>query len=243
MLIDKLIQKMGKPGYRVDTALSTWDIIRIMGAKGICLLRGIIYSIRFKKASLPLFSGRNVRIRFAERITSGACLTLQNDVTINALSKKGVAFGRNVTLCKGTTIDCTGVIRELGEGLVVGDYVGMSEGCFIQVRGAVRIGSHVMMGPGVRIFSENHAFESSDKLLTEQPTIRKGVCIEDDIWIGAGATILDGVTVGRGSIIAAGSVVTRDVPPFVIVAGVPAKVIKDRKADLGEDYTTVSLEG
>ena len=136
--------------------------------------------------------------------------------------------GRNVTLCKGTTIDCTGVIRELGESLVVGDYVGLSEGCFIQVRGSVSIGSHVMMGPGVRIFSENHEIGSVDQLLVDQPTVRKGVCIEDDIWIGSGATILDGVTVGHGSVIAAGAVVTRDVPPFSIVAGVPGKVIRER---------------
>ena len=232
MLINRLIQKMGKPGYRVDSVLSAWDLVRIVWAKGICLLRGIVCSIRFKKSSVPLFAERNVRIRFAGRITSGACLTLEEGVTINALSRDGIVFGRNVTLCKGTTIDCTGVIRELGEGLVIGDYVGISEGCFIQVRGPVRIGSHVMMGPGVRIFSENHKVGSVDQLLVEQPSVRKGVCIEDDIWIGSGATILDGVTVGRGSVIGAGSVVTRDVPPFSVVAGVPAKVIKDRKLDL-----------
>lgn len=229
MIIDRLIQKMGKPGYRVDSSLSTWDAVRIMGSKGICLLRGLVYSIFFKKAPLPLFVGRNVRICFAERIMSGPCLSLGDDVAINALSKEGVVFGRNVTLCKGTTIDCTGVIRELGEGLVVGDYVGVSEACFIQVRGTVRIGSHVMMGPGVRIFSENHTVGVTDKLLIEQPTIRKGVCIEDDIWIGSGATILDGVTVGRGSVIGAGSIVTRDIPPYSVVAGVPAKIIKKRK--------------
>ena len=229
MWIDKLIQKMGKPGYQVDPALSAWDLIRIMASKGCCLLRGTLCLMRFKHAIFPIFSGRNVRIRFADRITSGACLTLQDDVMINALSKGGIAFGRNVTLCKGTTIDCTGVIRELGEGLVVGDYVGMSEGCFIQVRGPVRIGSHVMMGPGVRIFSENHKVGSVDQLLVEQPSVRKGVCIEDDIWIGSGATILDGVTIGRGSVVGAGSVVTRNVPPFSIVAGVPARVIKERK--------------
>ncbi len=229
MWINSLIQKMGKPGYQVDAGLSTLDLIRIMASKGVCLLRGTLCLTRFKHARFPIFSGRNVRIRFADRITSGACLTLQDDVMINALSKGGVVFGRNVTLCKGTTIDCTGVIREIGEGLVVGDYVGMSEGCFIQVRGPVKIGSHVMFGPGVSIFSENHCFDDPDKRLTEQPTLRKGVVIEDNVWVGAKAIILDGVTVGTGSIVAAGCVVTKDVPPCSIVAGVPGKIIRSRK--------------
>lgn len=229
MWINRLIQKMGKPGYQVDAGLSAWDLIRIMASKGVCLLRGTLCLMRFKHAIFPIFSGRNVRIRFADRITSGACLTLQDDVMINALSKGGVVFGRNVTLCKGTTIDCTGVIRELGESLVVGDYVGMSEGCFIQVRGPVKIGSHVMFGPGVSIFSENHCFDDPNKRLTEQPTLRKGVVIEDNVWVGAKAIILDGVTVGTGSIVAAGCVVTKDVSPHSVVAGVPGKVIKTRK--------------
>lgn len=209
--------------------MSFWDVIRIVGSKGVCLLRGLFLSIGFKRRDFPVFAGRNVRIRFAERIISGACLTLEEDVTLNALCKSGIVFGRNVTLRKGTTIDCTGVIRELGEGLVVGDYVGMSDGCFIQVRGPVRIGSHVMFGPGVSIFSENHGFSDPDRLLLEEPTIRKGVVIEDNVWVGAKAIILDGVTVGTGSIIAAGCVVTKNIPPYSIVAGVPGKVIRARK--------------
>jgi len=148
-LINTLIHKLGKPGYQVDEDLSSFDIIRIVSSKGICMLRGVILAIRFKHSSFPIFSGRNVRIRFANRITCGACLNLEDSVMINALCKNGVVFGRNVTIRRGTTIDCTGVIRELGESLVIGDYVGISEGCFIQVRGAVNIGSYVMMGPGV----------------------------------------------------------------------------------------------
>lgn len=220
---------MGKPGYRVDTALSAWDLIRIMATKGGCLCRGFLCFMRFKQASFPLFLGKNVRIRFPERITSGACLTLEDGVTINALCRKGIVLGQNVTLRRGTTIDCTGVIRELGEGLIVGDYVGMSDGCFIQVRGPVRIGSYVMFGPGVSIFSENHGFNNPEQLLWNEPTVRKGVVIEDNVWVGAKAIILDGVTVGTGSIVAAGCVVTKDVPPYSIVAGVPGKVIKTRE--------------
>jgi acetyltransferase-like isoleucine patch superfamily enzyme len=206
-----------------------------MLAKGICLLRGTVCAIRFKHSSFPVFAGRNVRIRFPERITSGACFNLEDNVVINALCKTGIKFGKNVSLRSGTIIDCTGVIRELGEGLVVGDYVGISEGCFIQVRGSVVIGSYVMMGPNVSVFSENHGTSNPDIRLIDEKNIRKGVTIEDNVWIGSSAIILDGVTVGQGSIIAAGCVVTRDVPPFTIVAGVPGNVIKERKSHVSNE--------
>jgi len=228
VLVNKLIQKLGKPNYQLDKNLSSWNITWIILNKGVCLLRGLFFAIRFKHTSFPLFIGRNVKIRFSKKISTGTCLNIEDNVTINALSKKGITFGRNVSIRSGTTIDCTGVIRELGEELIIGDYVGISEGCFIQVRGSVKIGSYVMMGPHVSIFSENHGFTNPNIRLIEEKTIRKGVIIEDNIWIGSRALILDGVTVGEGSIIAAGCVVTRDVPPFSIVAGVPGKVIKKR---------------
>ena len=64
--------------------------------------------------------------------------------------------------------------------------------------------------------------------MISQPTMRKGVVIEDDVWLGTQSVILDGVTIGKGSIIAAGAIVNISVPPYSIVAGVPAKIIKSR---------------
>lgn len=96
------------------------------------------------------------------------------------------------------------------------------------------IGDKVMFGPNVSIRGGNHSthivgrlmadYKLSDKL----PEDDQPVIIEDDVWVGTGAIILKGVKVGRGSIIAAGAVVTKNVPPYSIVGGVPAKVIKYR---------------
>jgi len=117
----------------------------------------------------------------------------------------------------------------MGEGLLIGNNVGIAQNCFIQVRGFVEIGDNVIMGPNVSIFSENHNSDDSDLPINMQGETRKGVKIENGVWIGTRAVILDGVKIGKNSIVAAGSVVTKDVPEFAIVAGVPAKVIKLRK--------------
>lgn len=96
----------------------------------------------------------------------------------------------------------------------------------------IRIGNKVMFGPEVTIIGGNHNTRIIGKFMFDiklkTPSDDLGVVLEDDIWIGARAIILDGVNVGRGSIIAAGSVVTKNVPPYSVVAGAPAKVIKFR---------------
>lgn len=228
-IVNRLIQKLGKKNYRVDPVISLYDIVLIILQKILQLLRGYFLKFRLRKSSGILFLGRRTTILFAHKISIGKAVTIEDNVEINALSKNGVIIGNNVTIKKNSIIECTGVIRELGEGIIIGNNVGISQGAFIQVRGSVIIGSNVMFGPHVSIFSENHSIENSELLLIEQPSIRRGVTIEDNVWIGANSTILDGVTIGTGSVIAAGSIVTKDIPPYSVAAGVPALVKRNRK--------------
>ena len=92
--------------------------------------------------------------------------------------------------------------------------------------GPVEIGSHVNLAQGITVTALNHNFDDSEKRIDEQGVSTNPVTIEDDVWIGANAVILPGVTVGNHCVVAAGAVVTKDVPPHSLVAGVPAKVIK-----------------
>lgn len=109
----------------------------------------------------------------------------------------------------------------------IGDYSGVGKHCLIQ--GGTVIGSHVMMGPEVFIYTQNHNFSRIDVPMDQQGwTDEKSVTIEDDVWIGARVTILPGVNIGKGSIIGASAVVTKDVPPYSVVAGNPAVVVKKR---------------
>lgn len=92
--------------------------------------------------------------------------------------------------------------------------------------GPVTIGSHVNLAQGITITALNHNFDDSEKRIDQQGISTKEVVLEDDIWVGANAVILPGVTIGNHAVVAAGAIVTKDVPPHSLVAGVPAKVIR-----------------
>lgn len=108
--------------------------------------------------------------------------------------------------------------------VIIGDHTRI--GLHNTIIGPVTIGSHVNLAQGITITALNHNFSDAEKRIDEQGVNTTPVVIEDDIWIGANAVILSGVTIGQHSVVAAGAIVTKDVPPHSLVAGVPAKVIK-----------------
>jgi len=228
-IINQIIQKLGRQNYQIDSSISDFELIYVLYSKFIQLIRGFFLKLRIKKSKGFIFVGKRTKIRFKSKISIGKSVQIGDNVEINALSKNGVQIGDNVSILKNTIIECTGVLRKLGDGLIIGNNVGIAQNCFIQVRGQVNIGNNIIFGPGVSIYSENHKFSDLDKYINEQGETRQGVKIEDGVWIGSSATILDGVTLGNNSIVAAGSIVNKDVPPYTIVGGIPAKIIKYRK--------------
>ncbi|HKB88276.1 MAG TPA: acyltransferase [Patescibacteria group bacterium] len=112
--------------------------------------------------------------------------------------------------------DPTGIL--IGDDTIIGDHV------FLDGRAKLTIGNHVDMASSVMIYNSEHDLEKENFEARTEP-----VTIEDYVFIGPRAIILPGVKVGRGSVVAAGAVVTKDVPDFAIVGGVPAKIIGERK--------------
>lgn len=108
--------------------------------------------------------------------------------------------------------------------VTIGDYTRIGIHC--TVIGPVCIGHHVNLAQGITVTALNHNFADTNRRIDEQGISTKPVVIGDDVWIGANAVILPGVTIGRHVVVAAGAVVTKDVPDYCVVAGVPAKVIK-----------------
>jgi acetyltransferase-like isoleucine patch superfamily enzyme len=225
-LADFLLKKIGKKDYILDPAIHSKDLFIILFEKSIQLLRGCWLRLFLRSSRGIILVGRRTKIRFKTHIHVGKSVFIGDNVEINALCKQGVRIGDHVSIHRNTIIECTGVIRNLGEGIIIGNNVGIAQNCFIQVRGNVIIGNDVIIAPGVSIFSENHIYSDPDRPIREQGEVRIGVIIEDGAWIGSGVTILDGVKIGRNSVLASGSLVNKDVPEYTIVAGVPARIVK-----------------
>ncbi|WP_117170106.1 sugar O-acetyltransferase [Paraliobacillus sediminis] len=111
---------------------------------------------------------------------------------------------------------------DCGKNINVGQNVFINSGCRFQDQGGITIGDGVFIGHNVVLATLNHDIDPR-KRSTMHPA---PITIGKDVWIGSNATVLPGVTIGDGAIIAAGAVVTKDVPPTVIVGGVPAKILK-----------------
>jgi acetyltransferase-like isoleucine patch superfamily enzyme len=128
----------------------------------------------------------------------------------------------------GTKIDDSTTVfvpffTNFGKHTTIGKHVFINHGCSFLDLGGIIIEDDVLIGPKVNLVTENHPIDPSSRKSLDL----KKVVIKKNAWIGAGATILPGVTIGENSIVAAGAVVTKDVPDNTIVAGVPAKKIKN----------------
>lgn len=131
---------------------------------------------------------------------------------------------RKFSLGDYSVIESFACINNAVGDVIIGDHTRI--GLHNTIIGPVTIGCHVNLAQGITVTALNHNFEDSDKRIDEQGVSTTPVTIEDDIWIGANAVILPGVTIGNHSVVAAGAVVTKNVPPHSLVAGVPAKIIK-----------------
>ncbi|HSI78259.1 MAG TPA: acyltransferase [Lunatimonas sp.] len=211
-----------------------WDSISTFGVifrMGIWWIRGCFSRLLFgSSAGLMLLVGKNVTIRQPKYLRVGRNFIAQDNCEINCLSEMGLTFGDKVTVGSYAIIrptnlygGCPGVGLKIGNNSSIGPY------SYIGCSGYIEIGNNVMISPRVSIYSENHVFDDPTSPIIEQGVNRSFVIIEDDCWIASHSVILAGVRIGRGSVIGAGSIVTKDVPPFSIVAGNPARVIKSRK--------------
>lgn len=147
---------------------------------------------------------RGVRVDRPWRVRMGERCVIQRDVWLSVGSSSGI--------------------------LEVGDHTFMGRGVEIEVSLRVRIGHGGLIAPGVYITDHNHQTTLGDAMF-ERPCSAAPVDIGEDVWIGANCVILPGVTIGDGAIVAAGAVVNRDVPPRAIVGGVPARLLRYRRAD------------
>ena len=160
------------------------------------------------------------RIRIMDRIRSktGNIALVNRYALLKTLAK---SVGDNVSVFPDVYIKNYHQIE-------IGNNVSLQPMVYIEAFGGVRIGDDVSLAEGASVFSVNHGFADLDKPIKDQPLSTLPVTIEDNVWIGAKATVLGGVTIASGTIVGAGAVVSKNTQMNSIVAGVPAKIIKIR---------------
>lgn len=200
-------------------------------------LRGVVYRLILKMDGWAAIEN-GVRLRFADNIRLKHGVYLDQGVYLHACPD-GIEIGENSIVMHGAVLHVYNFRNLPHAGIKIGRDSLVGEYSVIRGQGGVQIGDRVYTSPFTQIIAVNHVFEDPDRPFVEQGITAEGIHIEDDVWLGAGAVITDGVRIGRGAVVAAGAVVTRDVPPHTIVAGVPARPIRTIDGKLREDRKEV----
>lgn len=191
-------------GIAIDEISDWWTALLgcIPGRVGR-LLRRIHYRAVLAGSGPVLSIGEHVEIGCPTRITLGNEIYLVPGTVLRACGGASLRMGSRITIN--------------GNARIIADF------------GSIEMGSGIMIGPNVVIRASNHSTARHDIPIWEQGQTGGRIAVGDDVWIGANAVIVADVTVGSHVVIAAGAVVTRDVPDYAVVAGVPARVIGDRR--------------
>ena len=201
--------------------------IGVLVGRGITMALGFVRGLLLARRRVVLEPG--ARIVAPQRLrVAGGLVRLGPYSRVDCTSRKGIELGQSFKLGAFSQMIASGTLADLGEGIVIGDNVGIGEFAYLGGAGGLQIGSDVIVGQYFSTHPENHVFSNPDVPIREQGVTREGIHIGSDCWIGAKVTILDGVTLGRGCVVAAGSVVNRSFPDYSIIGGVPARVLKSR---------------
>ena len=171
----------------------------------IFIFQGLYYSFA---RHLPPATSNSLISRLSKKSRALVCKQIFHSIGQNVNIEHGAYFG------SGRLVD-------------IGDNSGIGVDCHVPPN--IQIGKDVMMGPEVLIFRRNHRFDNVDIPMRLQGYEEAPpVVIEDDVWLGARVIVLPGIRIGNGAVIGAGAIITKDVPPFAVCAGNPARVVRFR---------------
>lgn len=206
--------------YELVVTLFGW----LPGALGI-FLRSIFYPFILGSVGRGVAFGANLAIRHPKKIHIGNNVVIDDNCVLDAkgATNRGIRIGNGVFIGRGTILTCH------NGDIVLEDNVNIGFNCVISSLSSIVIKKNHLMAAFCYLVGGDHDSDRTDIPVLFQGRSSKGIMVKENVWLGAGVTILDGTTVGRDSIIGAGAVVNKDVPDFAIAAGLPAKFLYDRR--------------
>ena len=187
-------------------------------------LRALLYRLILHMDGVAAIEN-GVRLRFASNVRLGNGVYLDQGVYLHACPN-GIEIGEGTFVMHHAELHVYNFRNIPHSGIRIGRNCLISEFNVLRGQGGITIGDNVYTAPLVQMLAVDHVYDDPTRPIIDQGITAKGIVVEDNAWIGAGAIILDGVRVGKGAVVGAGSVVAEDVPPHTVVAGVPAKVVR-----------------
>ncbi len=196
------------------------------GALGL-LLRAKLYPLLLGRCGRNVVFGANVVLRHPHKIRIGDGVTIDDNCLIDAKGRDnvGIRIGSGVFLGRNSILSCKNGDIELG------DRVNIGFNCEVFSGSRVAIGADTLLAAYCYLIGGGHDSEQLDVAIGQQGRSSRGIEAGQNCWFGAGAKVLDGVRVGSHAIVGAGAVVTSDIPDYAVAVGMPARVIRDRRAE------------
>lgn len=211
--------------YELVITLTSW----VPGALGL-VLRKLAYPWLLGASGRNVTFGQGVVLRHPGKIRLGDDVILDDNVVLDAKgsNNRGISLGRGVFLGRNTILSCKDGDIELG------DHVNIGFNSEIFSGSSVKVGRLGLFAAYTYLMGGGHAFDQAGVPVIEQERVSKGITLGENVWLGAGAKVMDGVTIGRDVVVGAGAVVTADLPDGAVAVGVPARVVRTR----GQEPTT-----
>jgi len=196
----------------------------VPGALGL-VLRRVAYPWLLGSVGRNVTFGHGVELRHPHKVHLGDDVVVDDLVVLDAkgTSNRGIQVGNGVFLGRGTILSCKDGDITLGDHVNIGFHSEIFSGS------SVTVGRHGLFAAYTYLVGGGHEFARADVPVLEQERRSRGITLGEDVWLGAGAKVMDGVTIGDHVVVGAGAVVTDDLPAGVVALGVPARVVRSRE--------------